>query len=338
MADERGVGVINAAAVALGLLTPGGSRIEHPAGGEIRAGARRAVEAAERLGVDIAFLANQYSIQRSGCATTVIGTVKPHHLDSAVRAAETPIDEDVLAEVLAAVGPGARHLLAERPARQQLGGTVTTVRAATLVAPYQLEVRDYPYPRSSSRAPCCCGCSRRGSAAPTSTRSAARPSSTRAPRRARHAVPDDPGARERRRRRGGRGGRRVRVRRLAAEPGDRVVPAPNRACGQCGLCRAASRTTCAATSRTTATRSPPPRRRTCSAAGRSTSTSSPAPAIFRVPDALPDDVAVLTEIFAVTHGLERAAQVPRPAGFRPGDAVAVIGVGALGLAHASRRS
>ena len=45
-------------------------------------------------------------------------------------------------------------------------------------------------------------------------------------------------------------------------------------------------------------------------------------------------MAVLTEIFAVTHSLERAAQVPRPSGFRPGDSVAVIGVGALGQAHA----
>jgi len=53
-----------------------------------------------------------------------------------------------------------------------------------------------------------------------------------------------------------------------------------------------------------------------------------------VPDAVPDDVAVLTEIFAVTHSLERAAQVPSPSGFRPGDSVAVIGVGALGQAHA----
>jgi threonine dehydrogenase-like Zn-dependent dehydrogenase len=53
-----------------------------------------------------------------------------------------------------------------------------------------------------------------------------------------------------------------------------------------------------------------------------------------VPDSLPDDVAVLTEIFAVTHSLERAAQVPRPSGFRPGDSVAVLGVGALGQAHA----
>jgi L-iditol 2-dehydrogenase len=49
-------------------------------------------------------------------------------------------------------------------------------------------------------------------------------------------------------------------------------------------------------------------------------------------------VAVLTEIFAVTHSLERAAALRRPAGFRPGDAVAVIGAGPLGVAHAIKAS
>src|SRR3954454_4582295 len=39
-------------------------------------------------------------------------------------------------------------------------------------------------------------------------------------------------------------------------PGDRVVPAPNRACGRCRFGCAVSRTTSAATWRTTATRSP----------------------------------------------------------------------------------
>jgi threonine dehydrogenase-like Zn-dependent dehydrogenase len=47
---------------------------------------------------------------------------------------------------------------------------------------------------------------------------------------------------------------------------------------------------------------------------------------------------VLTEIFAVTHSLERAAALPVPAGWRPGDTVAVIGAGALGLAHAVKAS
>jgi aryl-alcohol dehydrogenase-like predicted oxidoreductase len=107
LAEERGVGVINAAAVALGLLTEAGPppHIATVVGAEICAAARRAVEACQRRGADVSFLANQYSIQRSGCATTLIGTAKQRHLDSAVAAAEEPIDEDLLPDVLAAIGP-----------------------------------------------------------------------------------------------------------------------------------------------------------------------------------------------------------------------------------------
>jgi L-galactose dehydrogenase len=107
LAEERGVGVINAAAVALGLLTQAGPppHIAQLVGEEICTVARRVVEACERRGADVSFLANQYSIQRSGCATTLIGTTKQRHLDSAVAAVDEPIDEDLLADVLAAVGP-----------------------------------------------------------------------------------------------------------------------------------------------------------------------------------------------------------------------------------------
>jgi aryl-alcohol dehydrogenase-like predicted oxidoreductase len=106
VAKERGVGVINAAAVALGLLTEAGPppHIAEVVGEQICATARRAVEVCQRRGADVSFLANQYSIQRSGCATTFIGTAKQRHLDSAVTAAEEPIDEDLLADVLAAIG------------------------------------------------------------------------------------------------------------------------------------------------------------------------------------------------------------------------------------------
>jgi aryl-alcohol dehydrogenase-like predicted oxidoreductase len=106
LAEERGVGVINAAAVALGLLTAAGPapHIAKVVGKEVRAAAQRAVGVCERRGADVSFLANQYSIQRSGCATTLIGTTKQRHLDSAVAAADEPIDEELLVEVLAAVG------------------------------------------------------------------------------------------------------------------------------------------------------------------------------------------------------------------------------------------
>jgi threonine dehydrogenase-like Zn-dependent dehydrogenase len=115
--------------------------------------------------------------------------------------------------------------------------------------------------------------------------------------------------------------------------GDRVVPAPNVACGHCRSCqRGFPYYLC----------------RNLENYGNSMSSAEPPhlfggwsehlylkphTAVFRVPEELASDVAVLTEIFAVTHSLERAAAVRRPGGFLPGDTVAVVGVGSLGMAH-----
>jgi L-iditol 2-dehydrogenase len=116
-------------------------------------------------------------------------------------------------------------------------------------------------------------------------------------------------------------------------PGDRVVPAPNVACGHCRSCRRGF---------------PYYLCRNLQNYGNSMSSAEPphlfggwsehlylhpGTAVFRVPDELASDVAVLTEIFAVTHSLERVAGHRRPGGFRPGDTVAVVGVGSLGMAH-----
>lgn len=102
VAAERGVGLINAAAVALGLLTPRGTNIliDPPWPAAVEAAAGRMVRLAAEHGADIAFLANQYAIQRSGTATTVVGAGKWSHVQSAIDAAETPIDEELLARIL----------------------------------------------------------------------------------------------------------------------------------------------------------------------------------------------------------------------------------------------
>jgi threonine dehydrogenase-like Zn-dependent dehydrogenase len=56
----------------------------------------------------------------------------------------------------------------------------------------------------------------------------------------------------------------------------------------------------------------------------------PSTPIFRVPDGLPDELAVLTEVMSVTHGVETARRV---GGFEFGENVVVFGVGPLGLCH-----
>jgi L-galactose dehydrogenase len=114
LADERGVGVINAAAVALGLLTrkshwyrrdllPDGTvkRLTHPATPEILEAARAMIDLCESAGVDVSDIANQYAIQRSGSPVTLVGTASSHHLNAAVGAMTSEIDEALLAELLA---------------------------------------------------------------------------------------------------------------------------------------------------------------------------------------------------------------------------------------------
>ena len=60
----------------------------------------------------------------------------------------------------------------------------------------------------------------------------------------------------------------------------------------------------------------------------------PGTPLFRVPDALPDEVAVITEVMAVTHGVDAAiALLAMQGAARSGFSVAVLGVGPLGLCH-----
>jgi threonine dehydrogenase-like Zn-dependent dehydrogenase len=216
---------------------------------------------------------------------------------------------------------------------------MSSVRAATLLAPRQLEVRSYPYPDEIAPgavvlrmlASGICGTDKHTYRGETEQYvGTEHERSTPFPIIQGHENVGVVAAL-------GRGGAGARDG-SALAVGDRVVPAPNRACGACHMCaRGFPYYLC----------------RRLENYGNSLSSSAaphlfggwseylylkPGTAVFRVPEGLPDDVAVLTEIFAVTHSLERAAQLPSPAGFRPGAAVAVIGAGALGLAHAVKAS
>ena len=115
--------------------------------------------------------------------------------------------------------------------------------------------------------------------------------------------------------------------------GDRIVPGANVACGECWFCRAgfpyyACERLEDYGNSLNATRPPH-----LFGGWAELMYLLPRTPIFRVPDRLPDDVAVLTEVMAVTHGLEDATRLPSPHAFRRGSSVAVIGTGPLGLCH-----
>ncbi len=120
------------------------------------------------------------------------------------------------------------------------------------------------------------------------------------------------------------------------EIGDRVVPAPNRACGTCEYCVAdfpyyfCRRLENYGNSLTSAE---PPH---LFGGWAEYLYLRPGTPVFKVPEGLPTEVAVLTELFAVTHSLDLAAAMPRPGGFKPGDTVAIVGAGPIGIVHAAK--
>ncbi len=120
------------------------------------------------------------------------------------------------------------------------------------------------------------------------------------------------------------------------KPGDRVVPAPNRACGRCHFCRRdfpyyfCRNLENYGNSLTSAT---PPH---LFGGWAEYLYLLPGTPVFRVPERLPTEVAVLTELFAVTHSLDLVRAAPRPGGFDPGDSVVIIGAGPVGLVHAAK--
>jgi L-iditol 2-dehydrogenase len=112
-------------------------------------------------------------------------------------------------------------------------------------------------------------------------------------------------------------------------PGDRVVPAANVTCGRCWFCR---------------TGQPYYMCEQLEDYGNSLGCSRaphlfggwgeymyllPGTRLFRVPDELPDHVAVLTEPMAVTHGFDRARRLNDTFA----ESVVVFGIGPLGMCH-----
>jgi len=105
VAEAKGVGVLNASPLSLGLLTSQGPPPWHPAPAEIKDACRRAAEQCRARGAEIAFLGMQFCFAEQRIPSTVTGTARKEELAVNLRAMSEPIDRTLLAEVQAILAP-----------------------------------------------------------------------------------------------------------------------------------------------------------------------------------------------------------------------------------------
>ena len=113
---QKNVGIMNAAPFSARLLTNDPLPAWHKATAEVRAVTRRAAQHCQSRGVDIAQLAVQFSIQNTDISTCIAGTANPARVKQWAAWAETPLDKQLLDEVLAILRPIHNwHYLEGRP-------------------------------------------------------------------------------------------------------------------------------------------------------------------------------------------------------------------------------
>ena len=107
--QQKGVGVINASATGMGLLSERGAPGWHPAPQSIKDGCRRAVEYCVSVGADITKLALQFAVHHPAIATTLVGTASPENIRKNVACIEEPVDFELMAKVLGVLKPIHNH-------------------------------------------------------------------------------------------------------------------------------------------------------------------------------------------------------------------------------------
>ena len=105
MAEARGVGILNASPLCMGLLSDQEPPDWHPAPPELKAAAGLARELCRERGASLAFLGMQFCLRDERIATTISGAARASEVLANVRALETPFDPEILAAVQAVFEP-----------------------------------------------------------------------------------------------------------------------------------------------------------------------------------------------------------------------------------------
>src|SRR5207248_9647874 len=102
---ERGIGVINASPLGMGLLSSRGAPAWHPAPPRVKEICAQAAQHCASRGVPIEKLAIQFSLANPDIATTLVGSASSQNMRRNIKWAQEPLDAQLLAEVMQILAP-----------------------------------------------------------------------------------------------------------------------------------------------------------------------------------------------------------------------------------------
>jgi L-galactose dehydrogenase len=104
-AKERGVGLINASGLCMGLLTEQGPPAWHPAPQEARDAAKKALDFCRAHGVELPELALRFCLDHPSVSSTLIGMSTTREVETSLELLRTTTDKELLAQVEGILAP-----------------------------------------------------------------------------------------------------------------------------------------------------------------------------------------------------------------------------------------
>jgi L-galactose dehydrogenase len=104
-ARERGIGLINAAALHMGILTENGPAEWHPAPQAVRDAGKKAAEFCRSHGADIADVAMRFSLDHPYVSSTLVGMANTRQVEASLELLRTSSDPELLRQVEAILAP-----------------------------------------------------------------------------------------------------------------------------------------------------------------------------------------------------------------------------------------
>ena len=109
-AREHGIGLINAAALHMGILTENGPAEWHPAPQAVRDAGKRAAEFCRSRGADIADVALRFSLDHPYVSSTLVGMANTRQVEASLELLRTSTDPELLRQVEAILAPVFNHV------------------------------------------------------------------------------------------------------------------------------------------------------------------------------------------------------------------------------------